>query len=311
MKIVAKTGNPDLAQVYIAKFGESKLVEFVESLEPPFPKNDKWVLIVSTLYGCPVKCKFCDSGEFYKGKLTKEEILSQVDYLVRQYYPDGVIPVKKFKIQFARMGEPAFNNAVLDAMEEIPGIYKVPGFLPSISTIAPKGTESWFERLKEIKDKNFPLFQMQFSIHTTNEEQRNWLMPVKKWSFDEIARYGERFYKTGERKITLNFALAENMELNPEVLINHFNPDVFLVKITPVNPTFKALKNHLESSISPKNDIEYITDGLKSKGYDVLISIGEIEENNIGSNCGQHILNYLNCDLKVNNSYTYELEKIG
>ena len=309
MQIIAKTEQSSIAHVYVAKMGENKLIEFVESLDPLMPREEKWILIISTLYGCPVKCKFCDAGDFYKGKLSKEELLAQIEYAIKEYYPDGHVPTKKFKIQFARMGDPAFNFAVLDALEAIPTTFDVPGFLPSISSIAPRGTEEWFERLMEIKNRMYPLFQMQFSIHTTNTEQRDWLIPVKKWSFKEMADYGERFFRDGDRKLTLNFALADNMELSADTLFEYFDPNKYLVKITPVNPTYRAMKNNLDNAIKSEHDIDYIIESLTKRGYDSIISIGEIEENNIGSNCGQHIINYMNGNMKVDNSYTYKLKE--
>ena len=66
MKILAKTGTEDVAIVYIAEMDNGRLVEFVESVQPPIPREKKWVLIVSTLYGCPVGCRFCDAGEYYE-----------------------------------------------------------------------------------------------------------------------------------------------------------------------------------------------------------------------------------------------------
>jgi hypothetical protein len=50
--------------------------------------------------------------------LTAEEILMQIDHMVNEWFPDGIVPASKFKIQFARMGEPSLNMAVLDALEE-------------------------------------------------------------------------------------------------------------------------------------------------------------------------------------------------
>ena len=138
MQIVNATGREDIATVHIADMGEGKLIEFVESTQPPLTRNQKWVLIISVLFGCPVKCLMCDAGDNYRGKLSKEQMFDQIDYLIRQRYVDGSVPVDKFKIQFARMGEPALNPAVIDVLDEIQQRYDIPGFLPSISTIAPR-----------------------------------------------------------------------------------------------------------------------------------------------------------------------------
>lgn len=315
MKVIAKTENKDIATVYIAEaseaslFGENKLVEFVESVQPPIPREKKWVLIISTLFGCPVKCKFCDSGGFYNGKLTKEDMFDQIDYLITSRYPDRIIPVEKFKIQFARMGEPAFNNEALSVLEDFPSRYDAPGFMPSISTIAPKGCDDFMSKLIDIKNKLYKgRFQMQFSIHSTNAAQRDELMPVKKWSFAEIAEFGDNFFMRNDRKITLNFALAKDSELDPKVLKEYFSPDIFFIKLTPVNPTYKANENKIASLISIENERRELIKSIEAEGYEVLLSIGELEENNIGSNCGQHIMAYMKENKAMKDAYTYEIQ---
>ena len=239
MQIVNATGREDIATVHIADMGEGRLVEFVESTQPPLTRDKKWVLIVSVLFGCPVKCLMCDAGDGYKGKLSKEQMFDQIDYLIRQKFPDGHVPVEKFKIQFARMGEPAFNPAVIDVLDEIQERYDMPGFLPSVSTVAPvAGANGFFEQLLDLKRRKYAngQFQLQFSIHTTDEELRNEMVPVKKWSFTQIADYAQHFHENGDKKITLNFALAQGMPVEPEVLLNHFFhvPFVLEVSASPV-----------------------------------------------------------------------------
>ena len=81
MQILNATGREDIATVHIADMGGGKLVEFVESTQPPLTRDEKWVLIVSVLFGCPVKCLMCDAGDTFKGKLSKEQMFDQIDYL--------------------------------------------------------------------------------------------------------------------------------------------------------------------------------------------------------------------------------------
>ena len=87
MEIVARTAKSDIATVFIANFGDDRLIEFVESTQPPIPIDQKWVLIISTMFGCPVGCKFCDSGWHYDGKMDKEQLFAQIEYLIGQRYP--------------------------------------------------------------------------------------------------------------------------------------------------------------------------------------------------------------------------------
>jgi 23S rRNA (adenine2503-C2)-methyltransferase len=295
--------------VYIAEMSSGNLVEFVESIQPPLPRQKKWVLLVSTMFGCPVGCMMCDAGGYYKGKPSKDEILEQIDFMVRKRFPDGVIPCEQFKIQFARMGEPSLNSGVLDVLEELPLRYQASGLLPSLSTVAPSGTQKFFDRLLEIKRQSYSggRFQFQFSIHTTDEALRERLIPVRKWSFSEMARYGERFYDPGDRKITLNFAISQGTPVEPSVLLTHFDPEKFLIKITPLNPTYRARENALSTYIDPLREGENyeIVNALRAAGYQVILSIGEVEENYIGSNCGQYIKRHLSSDEPIQDGYTY------
>lgn len=314
MKVFAVAGNPEIATVYMADMGEGRMIEFVEACQPPYRREERWILMVSTLYGCPVKCLFCDAGGGYQGKPTAEEILSQIDYMVNQWFPDGIIPASKFKIQFARMGEPALNMAVLNALEELPHRYQARNLMPSISTIAPLGTNPFFERLIEIKDRLYPngSFQFQYSIHTTDIERRDQLIPVRKWGFARMAEYGEKFHRPGDRKITLNFALATDSPIETDVLMRYFDPERYLIKLTPVNPTSRALKNNLSSFLDSTNPngAKSIVDNLKGVGYETIVSIGELEENEIGSNCGQYVLNYLESGAAVKDGYSYKTQTV-
>lgn len=313
MNIIASTGREDIAIVYIAELSQGRLVEFVEALQPPAPREKKWVLLVSTMFGCPIGCNMCDAGGYYLGKPSKEEIFAQIDYLVRQRYPDAIIPSEQFKIQFARMGEPSLNMQVLDVLDELPQRYHAPGLMPSISSVAPAGSRKFFERLLEIKEQRYQHghFQFQFSLHTTDIRLRDEIIPVKKWNFSEMAAYGERFYRPGDRKITLNFALAQGTTVEPSVLLDYFDPRIFLIKITPLNPTYRAAENRLESYIDPYQDEDRytLTHDLRAAGYQVIVSIGEVEENYIGSNCGQYIKRHLEADRHIEDGYTYCLRE--
>jgi len=313
IKVHASAGNEDFAMVYIIETSPGNLMECVESVQPPLPREKKWVLLVSTMFGCPVGCLMCDAGGHYHGKPSKQEILDQIDFLVDKRFPTRNIPCEQFKIQFARMGEPSLNKAVLDVLDELPLRYHAPGLMPSISTVAPAGTERFFNKLLEIKEEHYSggHFQFQVSLHTTDADLRDHFIPVKKWSFAQIGEYGERFYSPGDRKLTLNFALAHGMPVDPAVLLTYFDPQKFLIKITPLNPTYRARENDLVSYIDPLSAVEKyeIVQALQESGYQVILSIGETEENLIGSNCGQYLRRHLMAEAPIEDGYTYQVNE--
>ena len=306
MRVVASTGREDVAVAYVAETAGGRLVEFTEAVQPPLAREQKWVLIVSSLFGCPVRCVICDAGGSYEGKMTAGEILEQIDFLVDGRYPDRRVPATKFKIQFARVGEPSLNPAVLDVLRELPRRYDAPGLMPSVSSVAPVGCDGFFEELREIKNSLYPdgRFQLQFSIHTTDESLRDRLIPMRKWGFDRIGDYGAGFRAGRDRKITLNFALARGAPVDPDVLLRWFDPLDFLIKITPVNPTHSAITNGIVSHVDPgREEASVEIECLRSAGYDVILSIGELEENRIGSNCGQYIQRHLKAKKQLGDGY--------
>jgi 23S rRNA (adenine2503-C2)-methyltransferase len=295
MEILSVSGDPKLAEVYVARFRnkENYLIEFVDSVDPRFSRQEKCCINVSTQFGCPVKCIMCDAGWDYKDNLTADEMLSQIDFVMKKRFPDEKYTCAKLKIHFARMGEPSLNNNVLNVLEKLPILYPASGLMPCIATVAPKSSADFFEKLLEIKNKYYSTgnFQLQFSINSTDETIRDKMIPIKKWGFAEIAKFGERFYSQG-RKVSLNFALGLNIPVEEDIINKHFNPAKFAVKLTPINPTSVAQNNNLESLISfaSPDKANHIAERLKKFGFDTIVSIGAEKENEIGSNCGQAVL---------------------
>jgi len=315
MEIVGKYGKDDLAILYIAKMDNGQILEFVESTQPPIPWEKKWVLIISTMFGCPIQCLMCDAGEYYNGNVSKEQMLEEIDFLIKSRFLDiKYIDVPKFKIQFARMGEPALNDDVLEVIRELPSIYDAPGLMPCISTVAPRTAREFMERLLVIKDQLYSngKFQLQFSIHSTNEEIRKEIMASNIWTLEEIAEYGQRWFKEGDRKITLNFAVVKNYEIDSVTLRRIFDPEKYIIKITPINPTNKALENNLESAINEDNEHYFpLVEELKKLGFETFISIGEWEENKIGTNCGQFATRYNKGQIEIKETYLTSQYKLN
>ncbi len=293
--ILANHGKEGVARVFVGRTKSGRLVEFAESFHPSLPIEKKWVNIISVMYGCPVRCLMCDAGSLNAGNLSVEDILSQIDILTSRRFKSNKIPVERWKIQFTRVGEPSLNPAVLNVLETLPQIYDAPGIIPSVSTIAPIGSEDFFKKLLSIKNKHYANghFQLQFSIHTTESKKRDILIPIKKWRLEQISEYGNHFFKNGERKITLNFVLIEGYPVSPKIISDCFDPQKFLVKITPLNPSSAASKSRLLPAFDPFRQDSGAAKKLASEfleyGFDSIISIGELEENRIGSNCGQMI----------------------
>jgi 23S rRNA (adenine2503-C2)-methyltransferase len=293
MEILRVEGDPRVAEVAVGRFrGDDRCcAEVVDGLAPPEPRERKWIVNVSTQFGCPVGCPFCDAAVAFAGNPTADELLAQVRWAVDRH-PGVAERCAKLKVHFARMGEPAFNDAVLEAMARLPGEVRSPGLWCCVATVAPRGRDAWFERLIGIKERSFRgRFQLQFSVQSTDPRDRARLTPIAHWSLPEIAAFGGRFFRAGDRKVVLNFALARDVAFDPEVVGACFDPDRFAVKVTPVNPTARGAETGFETVLrSERQEAALgVRDALLARGFDVVLSVGEAGEDLIGSNCGQAV----------------------
>ncbi|MBU1356215.1 MAG: radical SAM protein [Candidatus Edwardsbacteria bacterium] len=295
MRIIGKNGRKELASVYLAEMRSdpSLMVEFVDSCEPAVGCRDKkWVIVVSSQFGCPVGCLMCDAGGNFKGNLTISEIIAQIEHVILENKDLDPQKCPKLKVQFARMGEPALNDAVIDALYWL--AEKYPKAMPCIATVAPAGREKWFESLLNVSRK-FDDFQLQFSLNTTDPTLRDKLIPYPKMSWQWMSDYGQRFYQPGRRKPSLNFALSPGLPCDAESIVKYFDPEYFAIKLTPLNPTATAGENSLQCIKDHEKAQRLVTEKARefvSLGYQVIESVGNMEENEIGSNCGQMVRRY-------------------
>ena len=298
MNIIKTIGTDNVAFVHIAQFDNNPkhIVEFVDATDNGIPRTQKWVINVSTQFGCPVQCMMCDAGSHYFGNVTSKQMLQQIGHVIKSQGHTEKVPTKKFKVHFSRMGEPALNDNVLEAVTQLKGKYETENLIPAIATIAPKGTEQFFSKLKTIKDTIYPggHFQLQFSINSTDEEFRNMLMPFPKLTMKEIAELGKTFFEPGDRKLVLNLAVAEGTPVDPKVISNIFNPEMFMIKLTPLNPTEASRKSGFQTSVSADipDGVDHLAKEMETAGFDVIVSIGSPLEDEIGSNCGEAVLDW-------------------
>ncbi len=290
MRMIEKNGRKDLAVVYLAEMKNGRMVEFVDSCDPTVGGRDKkWVIVVSSQFGCPVGCLMCDAGGNFKGNLARTEIISQIQKVFEENPEVDPKKCKKLKVQFARMGEPALNDAVIDVIHWLADSY--PDAMPCIATMAPAGREHWFESLLNASQR-FPEMQLQFSLNTTDPEMRDKLIPFPKMSWPQMDDLGQRFHRPGSRKPSLNFALSPGIPVEAKRIAGYFDPEIFAIKLTPLNPTYTAGENFLQCTKDHEEAQRLVTEKAQEfsvLGYQVIESVGNMEENAIGSNCGQMV----------------------
>jgi 23S rRNA (adenine2503-C2)-methyltransferase len=296
MRIVETRTAEGLGTLYLADLGsggEERLIEFVDTREPGVPKARKWVFMISTQVGCAVGCRMCDAGAAgYGGNLSVAEMLGQVRFVARRNPALDLRRHPKVKVHFARMGEPSLNPAVLPALRALAREAPNRGLIASISTVAPKTpvVAPWFEELRRVKDECYPggRFQLQFSLHAADEGRRGAIVPIRKWSLTEVAAYGRRWMRPGDRRVTLNFAPGPGEGLDDAAIARVFDPEHFLVKVTPVNPTEAAVRGGcVRVWHRTPGDLGAAARRLRSRGFKVVLSPSTAAELEGETSCGQ------------------------
>jgi 23S rRNA (adenine2503-C2)-methyltransferase len=259
------------------------------------PLTEKWVITISTQYGCSMGCEFCDVPHVGPGKnVTELDLINQV--LLGLKIHSEITWTNRLNIHFARMGEPTWNPAVLDAAA---WYYRHlnPEFNihPVVSTMMPRHNiwlktfiHTWMRIKNRMLNGNAGL---QLSINSTCELEREEMFNGNACTLEEIAAIMDGIIPIG-RKITLNFAVADRYVIDPEILLKYFNPQLYIIKLTPMHKTTEALKNGVKTSgdYTTYAPYKYHEERLKEAGYDVLVFIASVEEDLGRITCGNAIL---------------------
>jgi 23S rRNA (adenine2503-C2)-methyltransferase len=258
------------------------------------PLSEKWVLTISTQYGCSMKCNFCDVPAVGPGiNATFYDLINQIISGLN-LHPE--IRSKRLNIHFARMGEPTWNPSVLDCAKWIYEHIKPEHDIvhPVVSTMMPSKNiwlKTFIHTWMRIKNR---LYRgeagLQLSINSTSEKERKIMFNNKALSLPEIAKIMDGIVPYG-RKITLNFAVAD-YEVDPTVLLRYFNPELYIIKLTPMHKTLTAQVNRLKTAGDYTNYYPYekIDQSLQRAGYDVLVFIASEDEDKSRITCGNAIL---------------------
>ncbi len=268
--------------------------------------RNKWVATISTQHGCPMKCTFCDVPKFgYHGNVSVDNLAYQLRTIMSnenlKLNPFEKYHTERFNVHFARMGEPTFNEAVLVFtkyyLHECVGDFiKTRDIHPVLSTMLPKGNKNLNDFLWEwcaIKNECFKgNAGLQFSINSTDEEQRNKQFNNQSLSLKEISEISKHLPYPNGRKYTLNFAVTKDTIIDVDVLDKLFNKYEFIVKITPIHETNNAISNGFDvgESYSDYSVYEKFEKPLIDRGWEVIVFVPSKEEDSDRITCGNALI---------------------
>ncbi len=191
--------------------------------------KSKWKIGVSLCSGCGLGCRYCFTrGMKQYRPLSVEEIIKQVDFVcgLPDKNPDDY---DEIKIEMKEMGDPALNPInTCQTIRKLESKYL--GLLYVVSTVGINGTPL-FEELKAVRNTDAKI-RLQFSVHTTSDQQRRELTPHKGlMALEDIGKVVTDWCD-GSSPVTLNFVPFSGYELSAEKLAQYFSPEQAFVKIS-------------------------------------------------------------------------------
>ena len=246
---------------------------------------DRTVICCSVMSGCPVGCSFCGTGAKFVRNLTKDEIVEQINIVLTD---KGLIndindKCKKLQFMFMSMGEPMLNFQEVElAIRELNKKYSNASLL--LSTIGCDNDEV-FGRIVNLS-KEISKVGLQFSIHKSNDLERNKLIPFKKkMSLKKIRDAGIIWWKETGRNPYLNYCVdgTNNSDNNFLELTNLFSPVVFNFTFSVVCSSDENMK---DKSFRNLDVIKEFQDKFLNEGYNVR-TFDPAGQDDIGGGCGQ------------------------
>ena len=240
----------------------------------------------------------------FRGNATFDDLKSQM-YDAIGLFSDKCKYTERLNLHFARMGDPIFNDDVFKYAE---WIYKnksqiksdtglsIEVIHPVLTTSLPKKLNSLEERILRWCDIKNNLYNgqagTQFSINSTNETQRDVMFNGHQLSLEEFSKIGEKMPEPISRKYCLNFAYCTDYIIDANKVSNLFDKNKFMIKITPIHNNKVCIENGIETvggydSYTPYKKPE---EELKAKGFDVLVFVPSMDEEEGLVTCGNLIL---------------------
>lgn len=232
-------------------------------------------ICVSSQIGCKMGCKFCAStGIPFVRNLTSGEIVEQIMAVERE------ANVKISNIVFMGIGEPLDNyDNVVKAIRIInhPKGLNIGARHISISTsgLVPK--------IYQLAEENIQC-TLSISLHATNNEQRNQMMPVNRtYPVEQLLQACRDYIEKTHRRISFEYALAKENNDNLEDakrLVNLLKGMLCHVNLIPIN----KIENGAYTKSSNENIMKF-RDYLNEHG--IVATIRRELGSDIDAACGQ------------------------
>jgi 23S rRNA (adenine2503-C2)-methyltransferase len=266
---------------------------------PTVPLSEKWVITISTQYGCIQKCTFCDVPKIkFAGNASFDDLKMQYSTALSMF--PNVRYTDRLNLHFARMGEPIYNPNVFEFAKYLmvnkhalqrEWDLRIEVLHPVLTTSLPKFSHLG-ERVQEWCRIKNGLYNgqagLQLSINSTDDAQRDKMFAGGSISLEEASVLGNSLPDPIGRKYCLNFAYSTDFIVDAQKLRSLFDPDKFMVKITPIHNCTSCVENGIETVGGYHSYLPYkqVEEEMKAAGFDVLVFVPSMDEEQGLVTCG-------------------------
>jgi len=245
---------------FLIELTDKQSVETVLMFHGGKAGKQRKTLCISSQVGCPIGCVFCATGKMgLKRNLATGEIVGQILAVSKMYG-------KLDNVVYMGMGEPLLNYA--NVLKSIKIIIDEMGLNFSSRKIT-ISTCGLVPEIKKLSEEKIPL-TLAISLHATNNELRNTLVPInKKYPLEVLLGAVKDFINKTNRKVTFEYILAK--DINDSII--HAKELAVLLKgllcnvnIIPANPIPDIAINRPNEKV-----IANFVQILQSKGIETVV----------------------------------------
>lgn len=242
-------------------------------------------LCVSSQVGCTLNCSFCHTGtQALVRNLTAAEIVAQVQVAKDDLgeWPSDKADRLLSNIVFMGMGEPLYNlDAVADALDILSDNEGI-GISRRRITVSTSGVVPQLQALGERTQA-----MLAISLHATNDELRNELVPLnKKYPIAELMA-GIRAYPglSNARRVTFEYVMLKGVNDSPAearalvALLKGIPAKVNLIPFNPWpgSPYECSSWSAIETFAAILNKAGYASPIRTPRGRDILAACGQLK----------------------------------
>ena len=275
--------SKDGTRKWLIKLEDDNLIETVF-----IPETNRGTLCVSSQVGCTLNCKFCFTGtQKLVRNLSAKEILSQL-LLARDQLSDwpNSNQRKISNIVFMGMGEPLYNydNVKKSAL--------IMGDKEGLKLSTKRITLSTSGIVPQILDwGNEVDSRLAISLHATNDELRNDIVPInKKYPLKELIKACQDYPRAkNSKRITFEYVMLKGVNdsiSDAKSLVKLIAGIPAKINLIPFNPWPKSPyecsnPDQIKKFSDIVNNAGYASPVRKTRGQDIMAACGQLKSSSV------------------------------